>query len=378
MEQDEKDIKKPVIPKFGSFRPKVAPSPTQSDLLSARDSANAILGSNSQKKTPSAQQHGREHGEEHREEASHDRRRYQRQTPRPRSQGRREQADRSTAISVQDTGVTKPDHSESTNLYSVDLKGDPSNLIYGAIHRHSIPTYNRTGSGSITGLPRYLKIDRDSRHNNALVVFDRASFSLGKREKYVFARNERIAARKLRVRQPNASKTEMECSEDFIALRPWHHVSRKRKLSCESLSSAGEGEETESLGGSAEGKDWRSRKALDADLEYVSESSSSDYETVDMTSIDHASRDHGTKLSRRVEDEPSNVEAWLELIKHQDTLLDQRGQNPNRKSTDAERRSTAEIKIFMYEKALGKLKGTSVDIEPLLLGLMAEGAKVWE
>ena len=81
------------------------------------------------------------------------------------------------------------------------------------------------------------------------------------------------------------------------------------------------------------------------------------------------------KLSRKVEQSPHDIAAWLALIDHQDTLI--RVEGDQRRITNAEMRSTADIKIHMYEKALEQARSLE-DRETLLLGLMTEGSKIWE
>ena len=78
-----------------------------------------------------------------------------------------------------------------------------------------------------------------------------------------------------------------------------------------------------------------------------------------------------------MDEHPEDVEAWIALIDHQDSLLGWADEG-RRKVTTAERRSTADIKLHMYEKALVKAGSTLATRERLLLGLMAEGAKIWD
>lgn len=80
-------------------------------------------------------------------------------------------------------------------------------------------------------------------------------------------------------------------------------------------------------------------------------------------------------MSRAVEQNPNDIENWLALIDHQDVLL--QSNTDRRRITNAETKSTAEIKISMYEKALEKMT-TLQNREKLLLGLMAEGLKIWD
>lgn len=76
-----------------------------------------------------------------------------------------------------------------------------------------------------------------------------------------------------------------------------------------------------------------------------------------------------------MEQNPSEIENWLALIDHQDLLL--QSSIDRRRPTNAEIKSTAEIKTHMYEKALEKMTLLQ-DREKLLLGLMAEGLKIWD
>jgi hypothetical protein len=76
-----------------------------------------------------------------------------------------------------------------------------------------------------------------------------------------------------------------------------------------------------------------------------------------------------------VDQTPHNINNWLALIDHQDLLL--KSGHDHRRITSAEMSSTADIKIHMYEKALCKITSLE-DRERLLLGLMVEGAKIWD
>lgn len=91
--------------------------------------------------------------------------------------------------------------------------------------------------------------------------------------------------------------------------------------------------------------------------------------------VDPTIQQKNIALSRKVEQSPHDVEAWLALIDYQDIVL--RAGDERHRTTNAEIKSTAEIKIHMYEKAIEKAQSLE-NRERLLLGLMAEGAKIWE
>lgn len=81
-------------------------------------------------------------------------------------------------------------------------------------------------------------------------------------------------------------------------------------------------------------------------------------------------------LSRKVEEEPGNCDAWLELIDLQDSVLKLGVTSMKSRNTAAERQSTTDLKVSLYEKAIQSAK-TLEDKERLLLGMMQEGSQIW-
>ena len=98
---------------------------------------------------------------------------------------------------------------DASVLYIIDREGDVKNLVYGSIHRYSVPPFHRIGAGSVLGAKRSLKIDRDVTDEKVIVLRDRKDEIGGRREKYVFARNEKKAVRLLRIR-PEAIVDELD------------------------------------------------------------------------------------------------------------------------------------------------------------------------
>ncbi len=47
------------------------------------------------------------------------------------------------------------------DIFIIDRKGDEKNLVYGSIHKYSIPTFRRFGAGYVLGLSSDFRIDRD-------------------------------------------------------------------------------------------------------------------------------------------------------------------------------------------------------------------------
>ena len=261
----------------------------------------------------------------------------------------------------------------SDRLFQVDIEGDPHNLVYGTIHRYNIPSYYRWGAGVVVGLPARLRIDR-AVAEEFVVITDRHQNQARRREKYSFARNERRHLRKLRIRNVGALPANDEMGQEFIPLR----------LSGPSKTNRNEDDGLEVTGTDGD-RDYRSIKGraktnapVDTEMEYATDTSTSDYEAVDIDAPESSKKARRLELVQNVDKEPSSASRWLELIRHQDRLLDYTNSSRGRRPTEAERRSTADIKLSMYEKALIKVGKAAKGYDELLVGLMDEGSKIWE
>lgn len=275
--------------------------------------------------------------------------------------------------SLESQDQTSVHKDEGHQGFQVDKKGDPHNLIYGTIHRYSIPSYRRWGYGSVLGLPSQFKINRNIA-DGSLVVYDQHAHGQGKREKYSFARNERKGTKRLRVPKKGSLPLD-ETVTDFIPFKSVRGHSRRQQADQDFSSSS---EENDQHYRSIEGK-AKPRSDHEEELsESASESSVSRHETINLDFATASLRARGIELSNRLELEPTNIKAWLDLIEHQDDLLGNRESVGGHRVTDAEKRSTADIKVSMYEKALSKVDKADKGYEQLLVGLMDEGSKLWE
>ena len=204
---------------------------------------------------------------------------------------------------------------------------------------------------------------------DGIIMVDSQQF-IGKREKYAFARNEKKGARLLRIKPVEEGRSEdlLATNLDFVPLsKP---TKRKRSDSDSSM----EGDYEKKHFQLIEMPAGPEAKPEDQDLEYATESDSdAEGRTI---KVDEETRQKHVELSRQADKDPSNLEAWLALINHQDAMLGL-GDFAHRKITTAEIQSTAEIKISMYEKALKSAGETLQNRERILLGMMKEGAKVW-
>jgi hypothetical protein len=329
------------IPKFGSFKPKPA-----TDEGKAKE---AVI----------AHSRGRSDADDKDKE---DRRR---------RHGRHRSRSREPGQGVVNAETRPPEKYGSQDIFVVDRKGDEKNLLYGSIHRYSVPPFHRCGGGSVLGLPSDMKIDRDFGDDKGIVVRNWRESKSKHREKYIFSKIQRDRPRLLKIR-PEAVAEETGGQEaDFVPLQAPRGKKRKRHGNVEGESSGSEHED----------RDYRSiygkiedTQSVDDDFQYVTDSESSVSEAGRTIKMDPSIQRQNIELSRKVENSPHDIDAWLALIDHQDVLI--RAQNGHR-TTNAETRSTADIKLHMYEKALQNTRSLP-DRERLLLGIMKEGAKIWE
>lgn len=362
------------VPKFASFRPRQKPPNVHDvkDVNQGKDSSSANLQQQSIIEAPASQSRYSDpkldevHSpiRSHPDEPSH--------RTQLRSRSRERDGQRSSKSKSRGREVIK--WANGHDLFQIDKRGDEHNLVYGTLHRYSIPGYYRVGAGSVIGLSKTSKIERNVAEEGIVIVRTSRPIQPRKREKYSFARNERRPMKKLRIRRVEHDSTP-EGVEEFIPIREAKGHKRTRMEDVDMLSS---NDEDDNHYRSLQGKAKIMVPPLDNDLEYDSNSSQSDYEAFNLDSLSATTRQQLAELSRKVELDPTNVDAWLNLIKHQDAVLGLSGSGSRHKITNAERRSTVDIKLSMYEKAIEKVGPAKVNRERLLNDMMEEGSRIWE
>lgn len=274
---------------------------------------------------------------------------------------------------------TRPDSGAGENIpksFVVDRVGDPNNLHFGALHKYATTSYFRFGAGNVVGSHRNQKIDPAVSTDKELVLCDNTHALPKKRDNRARWRLHQEAARKLKIKPREEHNPAIDSAADYIALEAAQRAKRRRGddgLPVDCVSSSDDDTNYRSV----EGKAKPSKQPADQDLKYDSDASSSqDIAGKRLLTLDESTQNKRVQLSRRVDAEPHSFEAWINLIDHQDNMLGL-GQNFTRSSpTNAERRSNAEIKLAMFEKALGKVQD-SEGREVLLLGMMQEAHKIW-
>ncbi|KAI9646064.1 hypothetical protein NHQ30_005502 [Ciborinia camelliae] len=266
-----------------------------------------------------------------------------------------------------------PEAEVASDICVVDRKGDVKNLVYGSNHRYSVPPFHRIGAGCVLGTPRDTRIDREYEDDKGIVLTNLRGFRSNNREKYIFSKVERDRPRLLKIRPGVLVDESFLRDENYVPLQ----ISRgkKRKRVDRDPASDSDSDHDDTHYRSIQGKAKTSNEPQDDAFQYASDSDSSGSDAGRTMRLESSMKQKNMELSRRIEQSPGDIEAWLALIGHQDALLN--AGDDRRRITNAEIRSTADIKIHMYEKALGKIQILR-DRERLLLGLMAEGAKIWE
>lgn len=351
--------KKPV-PKFASFKVPPAPPP-QADRSSERHS----------RETARRDERSRHHSSRHRSHRDHSPSRERRREHRGSRHSHRRDGRAEDAASERRTESKPPVteiKEEDNDLFIIDTKGDRYNVIYGTLHRYSIPQYRRFGRGSVLGLPRSHKIDRDT-EGNALVIRTGAwkSDSSKLKSNNILSGLRRDKGKLFRVRPQLISDVAADISEDFLPL----NVSGRRQ-GREGLEKADSDDEKyayRSIHGEAKPEQY-----LPSDVEAMSETDSDDEGL--RIGVNEEIKQTNAELIRKTQENPTDVSAWLQLIDHQDVLLTGTKEE-SRSLTYAERTSLADIKISLYQKALKQVGNCSVK-EHLLLGLLEEGAKLWD
>ncbi|PYH46922.1 uncharacterized protein BP01DRAFT_355327, partial [Aspergillus saccharolyticus JOP 1030-1] len=365
MDSSGSQEKKPV-PRFASFKL----PPPEADHPPERPRRDTI----------SREDKSRSHSERHTRHRSHRRDRSRSRESRRKHKDKEHHArfdkadryDRPTPetphTSILDRHTTgKDDRSE---LYVIDRKGDKYNLIYGTLHRYSVPDYYRVGRGNVLGLPSSYRIDRDSVVEDKLVIrneLQRKAFSRTKAKSILSALNKQ-QPRLLRFKPQSLLDAAADFSKDYLPLST--SESRKHLGAFGEFDYDDEKYAYRSIHGKA-----KPEEHLPSDVEATSDSDI-DGEYGIRGDPDEQIKQRNALLSQGLEKDPADINRWLEYIDHQESLL--RGSAGEIKPlTYAEKQSLADIKLSLYEKALKKV-GQSDAKDRLLLGYLEEGAKLWD
>ncbi|KAJ5779795.1 hypothetical protein N7457_007515 [Penicillium paradoxum] len=244
-------------------------------------------------------------------------------------------------------------------MFVVDIKGDRGVTRYG-VDKYEAPTYRRSGSGSVLGLPDY-RIEYETRHADSLLLLPSSAASTIK-PKPLSAKAPAPWSRDvpIRVHPGNSVDTaaDFEHAPDFIstAAPPQSGVAASANPDDEqnpylSICNIGMTEEeatTESSNG-----DKASRIVAEAKILH-----------------------RNAELHRAVAENPHDLRSWLLLAEHQE-LAALGAKYDDRPLSHAEQQLVARDKLYVYDKAI-KANPENPDREYFVLRRMEEGAKVWD
>ena len=268
MDHGEEEINAPTqaplsFPKFGSFKP---PAPglisTKPQTAEKEEERKRLLSKDFEprerhrssrrehsedRKSHKRRKHGREKDFRRREDVRRkpdqdehgERKKHRSERSEAKQKTRHNQQDAlSTAASVivdPLPTIYKPSNNQSrlddlapSEFFSIDTKGDPANLIYGTIHRYSIPLYYRAGKGRVLGLPMNIRIIQDKGDGKGLVLGDTNDPELRKKRRGgphpLAAIADGDSLRRLKVREVTNPGKDFEAGLEYISI-----TSRKRK-----------------------------------------------------------------------------------------------------------------------------------------------------
>ncbi|RCI15162.1 hypothetical protein L249_6420 [Ophiocordyceps polyrhachis-furcata BCC 54312] len=245
-------------------------------------------------------------------------------------------------------------------LFVIDTKGDPLITRYGA-DRYRIPSYYRYGGGRILGTSGRLVIHRDGPLQTFSLLFHGERLS-GNRDRDGLRSRDWLKRRPVKLRARRIRPDDEDDDEDFLSLES---PRKRRKRNVNSDSSDGE-----------DPTPWRSIEAKVKAGDHQVGDGEEKYSSSSASDGDDPVRWKSSQLHRRVKDYADDIDAWLELVNHQDLLLSGNGASESGLPENAAR-SLAEVKVHLLESALLHASRPE-DRERVLVGLMREGGKVWK
>lgn len=336
------------VPKFSSFKPKGAEEPGEKRSREKRDEN----GDDRKRRHRSEREHERHlkrrRHESHRRESEHRRSR----SPRERNERHVEPHPRG-------------DEEVKSDLFFYDKKGDPLIVKYGGIERSKIPAYYRYGGGRVLGTTGRLIIHRDGARDQFSLRMPGEGSALFKDKDGLRTKRSKLKRQAVNLR-PRKKGAEDEEGESYLALE-----SSKKGEWYDAESESSDGEELPSYR-SIELKPKTDPNAA------VSDSSDGSESDDEVPALDQSNplKWRSIQLSRQVKEHPDDIDAWIELVNHHETLL-RAGETLDHKVLENEAHSYAEIKVSMLESALSNTKSPR-DRNRVLNYLMREGLKVWD
>lgn len=244
----------------------------------------------------------------------------------------------------------------SERLYFSDRRGDLDIIKYGTLNRYDVPSYRRSGYGNVLGLPDQ-KIDREHSTDKKIYMAP----LVRQRQKRLLTDKHALkeSRRTLRlVRVAESHETDASC--DYIALSN----TGKRKQ-CSGSDSEQDDDDVDYRG--VEDKPDPD-KADDPDTYHES--------GTELAIANSKVTQKNSRLIRETRDDPRNLQAWLDLVEHQELMM-----KLDRATTElsvADRQNLADVRISTYEEALRKVGNDEASQVELRVRLLREAQRHWD
>ncbi|KAL8653008.1 MAG: hypothetical protein Q9210_002354 [Variospora velana] len=243
---------------------------------------------------------------------------------------------------------------EPCAFFAIDLKGDPRNLDYGS--SYGTTSYSLAGHQTALGL-------KTVAHRTTPSGKVRESIST---QIWKYARRERVQSCSF----GSTTNSHEDQGVDFISLQPltaskYHsgHTTEKYLRPHRLDKQLQDGTED--------------RSRLDADDGCSSGPPIPDDDTPPSPTVGEGIRSRRAALLKIVEQDPKDWRLWLALVELRDESARYLDVSSDMRQTNAERRSNAEVNLFIYEKALRSVIDPE-GRERLHFGMMSEALVIWE
>lgn len=374
---------RPAAPKFASFKPSPRDSPVTSehasDELTESEKTRRVPKFSSFRQVPESSQKPsvsdaarvseKNHSEDGRDHKSHTQHRSRHSKSTSHHRHRRHERHRSRSVERRPSTPPAPRETapKEAPLFLTDKRGDSLIVRYGSNERSKVPAYHRYGAGRVMGATGRLRLIYDG---------SRQLFSLGGklgdgpsafRDRNILATASRKKLQVFRLRS-NPSQDQTDLNEDWYDYIPMSDSRKRKRASAEPEDvSEDEGPNYRSIKGKAKARDF-----VDSDLESAG---TSDSETEPVVDVSDPARQKAINLSRRVKDHPEDVDAWLDLVDVQESLL-RLDEHTRQERSDDEAKGLASMRVSLLEEALPSAPDKQGRAR-LLLRLMREGSRVW-
>ncbi|KAF2727088.1 DUF1740-domain-containing protein [Polyplosphaeria fusca] len=325
------------VPKFSSFKPEPKPKPV---VKEPDESSDATTHNRHAKRL------------KHRQEA---------QSRSSREKHRRDSRERPAKDPSTDARLflskfrqPSPPSGEHRDLWTVDSKGDHSIAKYGTIDRYTVPPYRRAGYGCILGLTSTYRIDYAESNDRSIVVSYRELHSAPRALASQRAFDDKSRSGRF---VATSGLQRLDLSLDFMPItKP---PKAKHELDTHATSEV----------------DYRSLERED-DAGVWSDSDVEDEPAKEQDNRRSKITQRNAMLTQRTREHPKNLQAWLDLVAHQQAMITL-DQEEGYELRTADMQHMAEIKISVYENALRKIGDNKNNQIQLQLGLMAQARQLW-